>query len=190
MNPICLPEELGFCVSFLNSSNTTLKYWSCVESFLITAANLRFSSSFVSSICLGRTKARMIAMLTSIACSLFNTLESIATPCSVNAYGRYRRPPRPMFEIANCDLKDSVSSLVRRNMKSSGNRFLLRETCSFNRVVDTPVQLREIEVNHHLLTSNQVDTTLDEFDRYGKTSPCESIFVRHARTIPQLTRGI
>lgn len=33
------------------------------------------------------------------------------------------------FEITICDLKDSVSSLVRRNIKSSGNRLLLRVTC-------------------------------------------------------------
>jgi hypothetical protein len=32
-----------------------------------------------------RTNARMMAMLTSIARSLFRTLESMATPCSVKA---------------------------------------------------------------------------------------------------------
>jgi hypothetical protein len=124
LNPICLPDESGFSVSFFNSSNTTLKYLSCVESFLMTAANLRLSSSFVSSICRSRTKARMIAILTSIACSLFSTVDSIATHCSVKACGRYRRPPRPGFEvticdlkagfeITICDLKDSASSFVR-----------------------------------------------------------------------------
>ncbi len=40
-----------------------------------------------------------------IACSLFRTLDSIAKRCSVKAYGRYRRPPRPLFEVANCNLK-------------------------------------------------------------------------------------
>lgn len=88
LNPICLPDEGVFSVSFLSSSNTTRKYLSCVESFLMTATNLRFSSSFVSSISRSRTKARMMAMFTSIACSLFSTLDSIATPCSVKAYGK------------------------------------------------------------------------------------------------------
>src|SRR5690349_20571670 len=105
LNPIFLPDELDFSVTFFTSSNTILKYLSWVESFSMTAANLRLSSSFVSSICLRRTYARIIAMFTSIACSLFNTLESRATSCSVNAYGRCRRPPRPTFEITNCDLK-------------------------------------------------------------------------------------
>ena len=32
-------------------------------------------------------------------------LDSIAMPCSVKAYGRYRRPPWPKLEITVCDLK-------------------------------------------------------------------------------------
>ncbi len=40
---------------------------------------------------------------------LRRTLESIATPCCVNVYGRQRRPP--LFEITNCDLKFSNSLL-------------------------------------------------------------------------------
>jgi hypothetical protein len=35
----------------------------------------------------------------------------MATPCSVNTYGRYRRPPRPAFEVTNCDLKAAASSV-------------------------------------------------------------------------------
>ena len=160
LNPICLPDEGGSSVSFFNSSNTTLKYLSCVESFLMTAANLRLSSSFVSSICLSLTNARMMAMFTSIACSLLSTVDSIATPCSVKARGRWRRPPCPVlevancnlksdleiancdlklrFEVTNCDLKDSASFFVSRNMKSSGNRFPLRVTRSLRRLVVTP----------------------------------------------------
>src|ERR1051326_215556 len=81
-------------------------------------------------------------------CDLKASLESIATPYSVNARGGYRRPPcaklevaicdlKLNLEIANCDLKFSASSLVSRNMKSSGKRFLFRETCSL-RLVGTP----------------------------------------------------
>ncbi len=36
------------------------------------------------SICRIRTNALMMAMFTRTACELCNTLESIATPCSVN----------------------------------------------------------------------------------------------------------
>lgn len=49
----------------------------------------------------------MISILTATARGLPNTDESIATPCSVNAYGAVRRPPRPLpplFEVTNCDL--------------------------------------------------------------------------------------
>ncbi len=38
-----------------------------------------------------RTNARMISILTLIARSLRSTLESIATPCSVNTHGGVRR---------------------------------------------------------------------------------------------------
>src|ERR1051326_8159451 len=71
-------------------------------------------------------------------CDLKASLESIATPCSVNARGGYRRPPCAKLEVAICDLKFSASSLVSRNMKSSGKRFLFRETCSLRRLVGTP----------------------------------------------------
>ena len=84
----------------------------------------------------------------------FNTEASMMTPCSVNAYGRYRVPPRfevancdlkavvpnsaPPFDVANCDLKLATSSDASRNMKRSGNRSPLRFTCSFRRLVGTP----------------------------------------------------
>ena len=109
LNPICLRDGVGCSVSLLSSSNTTLKYLSCVESFRITAANFRFSSSFDSNIWRSFTNARMMVMLTSIARSLFSTLDNIATPCSVKAYGSDRRP-----------------------------RFRLRFTCSLRRCVGTP----------------------------------------------------
>lgn len=42
--------------------------------------------------------------------SLFNTPESMETPCSVKATGKYLTPPLPFFEVAICDLKESNSS--------------------------------------------------------------------------------
>jgi hypothetical protein len=38
--------------------------------------------------------------------------ESMATPCSVNTQGGFRRPPRPAFDIAICDIKELNSSWV------------------------------------------------------------------------------
>jgi len=55
-------------------------------------------------------------MLTLIACWLLKTLESIATPCSVNTIDKYRAPPQ--LEVTNCDLKLSNSSFVSSNLIS------------------------------------------------------------------------
>jgi hypothetical protein len=69
----------------------------------------------------------MMEMLTSIALSVFKTLDNIATPCSVNAKGAYRGPPH--LEVANCVLKMAHSSLVNSNIKSIGFASLkLRES--------------------------------------------------------------
>jgi hypothetical protein len=52
------------------------------------------------------TNARMISMFTAIALALFKTLDSIATPCSVNARVAFLRPPRlGSFEVTDCDFK-------------------------------------------------------------------------------------
>jgi hypothetical protein len=67
------------------------------------------------------TNARMISTFTRIACRLRNTLDNIATPCSVNAYGSVRRPPHEL-EITVCDLKFVNSRALTRNMKSAGKR--------------------------------------------------------------------
>jgi hypothetical protein len=48
--------------------------------------------ALVRSISRKRTNARMMAMFTCTARGLRRTLESMATPCSVKAYGRYARP--------------------------------------------------------------------------------------------------
>ena len=89
--PICLS-----CLSTFLSSDL-----SCVAMFLLEARISR-----------GRTNARMMEILTSAARELESTLESIATPCSVNASGGVRRPPRPSgFDITFCDIKDLYSSI-------------------------------------------------------------------------------
>ena len=50
----------------------------------------------------------MISIFTRTARSLCRTVDNMATPCSVKAYGAYRLPPRPLFEVANCDLKEAT----------------------------------------------------------------------------------
>ena len=84
------------------------------------------------------TKARMISMFTPTARLLRSTLESMATPCSVKAWGRYFRcRPRPLSNVTICDLKAADSSGVSSNMKSAGNRSSFRLTAWFKTFVDT-----------------------------------------------------
>ena len=56
------------------------------------------------------TKASIIAMLTLMAVSFLKTAESIATPCSVNAYGKYLLPPF-VFVVPKWNLNAENSSV-------------------------------------------------------------------------------
>jgi len=44
----------------------------------------------------------------------------MTAPCSVKTNWAFRRPPRPAFEVAICDLKSKTSAAVSRNAKSRG----------------------------------------------------------------------
>jgi hypothetical protein len=65
-------------------------------------------------------------------------LDALSAPCSFWAKGRLRRPPRPTFEVASCDLKRTHSSGLNWKTKSIGNRSRLRFICSFSLLVSTP----------------------------------------------------
>src|SRR2546430_6808764 len=69
----------------LNSSHSQISY---AVFCLKNKTNYLASSRFVSNASRSFTKARMIAMFTFTARSLLKTLDTIATPCSFNAYGR------------------------------------------------------------------------------------------------------
>ena len=59
---------------------------------------------------LSKRKARMIAILAAMATSLFNKPESMATPCSVNAYGR---ADLGLFDVITiCDIILTSSALL------------------------------------------------------------------------------
>ncbi len=54
--------------------------------------------------------------------SLLRMQDNMATPCSVKAIGLYfNMLTLPVFKDAICVLKDSISSIVSSNIKSSGN---------------------------------------------------------------------
>lgn len=86
-----------------NYQDTSLKERTGEANCSSIAAILSFNSLYVNENCLKVTKALIIEIFTSIAFSLFRTLDSIAIPCSVNAKGIYRTPP--LFEVTICDLK-------------------------------------------------------------------------------------
>jgi len=98
----------------------------------------RASSACVKANSRSCTKARTTWMLVWTAVPLRSTFANITAPCSVKTLGSFRRPPRPAFDVANCDFKVEASPAVSRNMKSVGNLSWLRFTCSFKRLVDTP----------------------------------------------------
>ncbi len=78
----------------------------CSSYFDSISSIFRLRSSLVRSIVRSLVKARIICMFTWIALLLFRTLESIATPCSVNAIGGYLSPIlSPLLEVTNCDLQ-------------------------------------------------------------------------------------
>lgn len=70
----------------------------------------------------------MMRMFIRTARSLRKTEDSIATPDSMKACGKYRLPPCPDLEVSNCNLKFDASFAVNWNIKSLGNRLGLRRT--------------------------------------------------------------
>lgn len=80
---------------------------------------------------------RIMAMLVSIARGLFNMPESMATPCSVKAKGRYL-VCSPRFKVPFWLLREACSSGVNSNIKSSGNRSIFLRTARFKALVSTP----------------------------------------------------
>ena len=133
--PICL---LAFSSGILNcriASNTDLNLASYLFS---SSSSLRANSLCVERIMRSLTNARITEMLTSMARSEWRTVESMATPCSVNTKGLYCVPPRLSFEVAFCDLKTLNSFLLSSNIKSGGKRFLFRRICSLSLRVGTP----------------------------------------------------
>ena len=114
------------------------------------------------------TNTRMISMFAAIARGLRSTLDSIATPCSVKAYGRYRRPPRD-FEVTDCDLKRVASSGVSPKRKSAGKRPEFRLTAWTSAFVRTPYSVASSASSN---TLRPLTTTIDRAMRSaGTTGP-------------------
>ena len=91
-NPMGCRFVTGGAISLRIASNTLPN---CASYFLSSAESFRFSSSLEVSILLRRTNARIISIFTRSARLLLRTLDNIATPCSVNAYGITRRRTAP-----------------------------------------------------------------------------------------------
>ena len=108
----------------------------CWLYLLSNSLSFSVSSLLESANCRMKTKVRMIAMFTSIAFSLERTVESIATPCSEKANGRYfGNLPIPAYKVLFLHLRDSHSTLDNSNMKSGGNLRILALTDLFRYLV-------------------------------------------------------
>lgn len=105
---------------------------SCFIIFFSIRSNLIKISLCVKSNSRIRLKIRMIWIFTSIAVSLFNTLDCVATPCSIKANGGFRRPILSRLEIIFCDIRFLNSSSAGTNdIVPFAIRFGLRVTNIF-----------------------------------------------------------
>jgi len=82
----------------------------------------------------------------------------MATPCSVKAYGRDRRPPQ--LEVTDCDLKLANSSRVSWNMRCDA------------------VKLREIRIQHDPLATQRQDPGLNRLASVVGVPPFIGGFLR------------
>src|SRR5947207_15847764 len=98
----------------------------------------------------------MISTFTRTARRLRSTLDNIATPCSVNAYGNVRRPPHEL-EVTICDLKFETSRFVNRNMKSDGKRRGIPLDSLNERLRRHAVKRRDVAIENHLLSARPDD---------------------------------
>jgi hypothetical protein len=84
----------------------------------------------------------------------------MATPSWVNAYGRWRLPPRAAFDITICDIKDRVTS--RQLEHEVGGE---TAAVALDRLIEGPgqdtIQLRQVTIQHYLLAAYGVDAVCD-----------------------------
>src|SRR5437667_3874325 len=98
--PICFPGGAGGATSSLMAAKMSAN---CSSYFFSRASILRARSRFVSISRRSCTNVRMIAMLTATARALRRTLDSIATPCSVNATGSESARRYFWYVVTICD---------------------------------------------------------------------------------------
>ena len=121
------------CISF----SCLFSLLSCFNIFRSIRSSFNKISLLVSSTSRILVNTLIILMFTSMAVSLFSTLDSMPTPCSVNTFGSFLNPILSLLDVAFCDFQSSNSRSVNWNIKSSGKRFPLRFTVWFSVRVST-----------------------------------------------------
>jgi hypothetical protein len=111
--------SLGSCTGFNScfkalkisciSSSCLLVFASCSRIFFSNCSIFNNTSLFNNNASRIRLKMRMIYMFTSIAVSLFKTLDNMATPCSANTLGSFRKPIFSLLDVTFCDFHSSNS---------------------------------------------------------------------------------
>ena len=116
-------KPISFCsrgLGFISSriaSKTALNCLSCRSYFPSSSSSRRANSLFEVMIWRNLTNVLIISTFTAIARLLRNTLDNIATPCSVKAVTRLEN--FRLEDVTNCDIP-AISSRVSSNMKSGG----------------------------------------------------------------------
>src|SRR6266513_2227751 len=93
-------------------------------------------------------------MLISTARGLFRTVAAMIAPCSVKASGSLRRPPRPRFDVAFCNIKPANSSVVSAKRRSAGKRLRLRADLLVEPCGAHAVERGELGIEQHPMTAD------------------------------------
>jgi hypothetical protein len=132
------------------------------SSFSILAAKSRLAATISRNF----TNARTTRMLISTARWLRRTAESIATPCSVKAYGNFRRPPQ--LDLANCNIKSCEflfgqleHEILRKPLRIAPDRQIQISG-------GYPIQPRQVRIEHNFNPTNKIDAPFDHL--LGHTS--------------------
>jgi hypothetical protein len=111
-NPIRWGLDSGALKSWRIVSKRLWIAWSCPSNLRSNSDSFCARRLFVASNSRSLTKARTTCVLISTARALLSTIAAIMAPCSVKAYDKVLLPPRPVFDLANCEVKAWSSSRV------------------------------------------------------------------------------
>src|SRR5688572_1264018 len=104
----------------------------------------------------------MISMFTCTARGVRSTVDSIATPCSANAYGRYFRwRLRPASKVTDCDLRQSRLGFGQLEHEIAREPLGIPPNSLVQHLGRDSVENRQIAIQQDLVAPEQDDHPLD-----------------------------